>query len=391
MATAMQPPRTPFDPEGYYARLGVDPWSGLDTITAAYRRKARVLHPDVPGTGDSNAFIALKLAYDVLRNADQRAAYDRKSRQNAMPEQEPGEIEPTPFPDMPAPPTRHPRLRDLPLAVWIGMAAVLTVGIVEAALHLMSPAPPAAHEAIPANARAVPPPAPGEAPRLDYGPAPVRLAGTPNYYIVPTANPAVLWRLDADRQALVPWGQLPPFSAVQAIRLLKQNGMVEVRVTEIANGFIDAGRLTPGDTAAAARAWCTYHAGLTPTNGEVLSRGPDGPANLTLLEGSARLTLDNRSGQPAVVKIRGPNGSVIASVFLDPGGEATLEKLPDEPVRLDYAVGEAWSRACRGFAAGMRARRLTNPVAAGALGRLSIPPNPDIAQADLSDQAFQQE
>ena len=45
------------DPEGYYARLGVASDAGSEAILAAYRRKARVLHPDVPGTGNAAAFI----------------------------------------------------------------------------------------------------------------------------------------------------------------------------------------------------------------------------------------------------------------------------------------------------------------------------------------------
>ena len=54
--------RTPLDPEGYYARLGVEPWSGPEAITAAWRREARLVHPDVPVTGDAAAFMELKQA-----------------------------------------------------------------------------------------------------------------------------------------------------------------------------------------------------------------------------------------------------------------------------------------------------------------------------------------
>ena len=37
------------DPAGYYATLEVDPGAAPEAIAAAYRRKARVLHPDVAG------------------------------------------------------------------------------------------------------------------------------------------------------------------------------------------------------------------------------------------------------------------------------------------------------------------------------------------------------
>src|SRR5271154_4361242 len=115
-------PRSILDPEGYYACLGVPPWAGPETITAAYRREARRVHPDVPGTGDAGAFMALKQAYDVLIHTKTRAAYDRSARQEIPREQEPGEIGPMPVSDMTAPPTRHPRLGDLPSFVWAGMA-----------------------------------------------------------------------------------------------------------------------------------------------------------------------------------------------------------------------------------------------------------------------------
>jgi hypothetical protein len=276
------------------------------------------------------------------------------------------------------------------------MAAVLMVGAIEIGLHLNSSSSPTKRETIPATARDVPPPVADAPMQATYGPAPVRLAGTPNFYIVPTASPAMLWRADETRQNYIPWGQLPPFSAVQGLRLIKSSGMVEVKVTDSANGFIEAGRLTPGDTTAAARAWCTFHAGPTPANGELLTRGPQGQSTRQSpgqghAGGHSRLSIDNRSGQPAVVKIRSPEGAIISSVFLGPREQTTLEGLPDEPVRLDFATGEMWSRACHGFTAGMRAQRLPSLVTIGTSSRLEIPPGPAVAPVDLPDQAFEQE
>jgi hypothetical protein len=106
-------------------------------------------------------------------------------------------------------------------------------------------------------------------------------------------------------------------------------------------------------------------------------------------QGHGRLTFDNNSGQPAVVKLRSAEGAVIAAMFLGPGGEAAMEGLPDEPARVEFATGEVWSRACRGFAASMRAQRLMEPVASGS--RLAIPPGPGVASADLPDHGFLQE
>ncbi len=65
------------DPAGYYARLEVDPTASQEAIAAAFRRKAREVHPDVAGTGNTDAFMRMKASYDVLSDAGRRAAYDR--------------------------------------------------------------------------------------------------------------------------------------------------------------------------------------------------------------------------------------------------------------------------------------------------------------------------
>lgn len=367
------------DPAGHYARLGVAPWSSPGGIVAGYRRQARLVHPDVPVTGDADAFMALKQAYDILSNPERRAAYDRTANPPRE-EIEPGEIGPIVFPDMASPPTRHPRWRDLPIAVWAGMAVILLVGLVEVGRHLIFAPGAARREPIPATAREVPPLPAAESAPPPRDPAPVRLAGTPNFYVVPASTPTVLWKLDEAKRTLLPWGQLPPFSAMQGVRFDKANGTVEVRVTETANGYVEAGRLSPGDGAAAARAWCTYNSGPAPANGEVLSRAATG---------GSRLSIDNRSGQPAVVKIRRGDGAVLVSVFLNPGGAAVVEGLPADAARIEFATGEVWSRACRAFSAGMRAQALTELVTLETFGRLAIPPGPEIGLSDLTDQAFQ--
>src|ERR1700761_8422038 len=75
--------RTPLDPHGYYARLGLDPAAPQDSIATAYRAKARVLHPDVPETGSAEGFVAVKQAYDVLSNPLLRGEYDRTAQAQA--------------------------------------------------------------------------------------------------------------------------------------------------------------------------------------------------------------------------------------------------------------------------------------------------------------------
>ncbi|MGH9089443.1 MAG: DnaJ domain-containing protein, partial [Acidimicrobiales bacterium] len=62
-----------------YELLGVRPDAGDDDIKRAYRKKARELHPDANG-GDQAAeakFKEVSFAYEVLRDPDRRARYDR--------------------------------------------------------------------------------------------------------------------------------------------------------------------------------------------------------------------------------------------------------------------------------------------------------------------------
>lgn len=67
-----------YDAKRYYAFLGVDPACSDEEIRAAFRRRAKELHPDSE-SGSASDFIRLKKAYDVLAEPAKRAHYDRIS------------------------------------------------------------------------------------------------------------------------------------------------------------------------------------------------------------------------------------------------------------------------------------------------------------------------
>ena len=68
--------------------------------------------------------------------------------------------------------------------------------------------------------------------------------------------------------------------------------------------------------------------------------------------------VDSRAVQPVVVKLRDKTGAVVLSAFLEPGGHAVFDGLPEGVYHPEFAIGEVWSRTCNTFAAGMQARRM---------------------------------
>ena len=356
------------DPAGHYAMLEVDPAAAPEAIAAAYRRKARLLHPDVFGTGDATAFMRLRLAYDVLGDAARRAAYDRAAlAPNVL---ETAYFEPAP---------RRPRLSDLPVGLWAGLGAVFCLAAIMAMVQFSGPSPhpqgPIIRPFAPSAVVARPRPAP---------PAVASADGTMTHYVLPGGSDTVVWRHDTTRDNYRPAGYLPAFSSVGAVGLVTQHGLVEIRLADGGSGFIDATRLEPGDRAAARRAFCAYNAGPSPQNGEVLGRHGNG---------AVTLMISNRGPQPAVVKLRDPSGSAAATVYVAPGSTAAVADLPDAAYRPDFAIGELWSRTCNTFAAGMRAERFAVDVLPSDQSPLLIPPDLSAtpAPADISDAEFEHE
>lgn len=370
------------DPKGYYALLDVRPDATQADIAAAYRRQARLLHPDVPKTGNSDDFIAVKQAYDVLSDPDRRLAYDRSARKAALDAIEPEELGIPMAPDLVEPPMRRPRLSDLPIPVWLGFGLVIAVCAYQLTVRMSGPAPVTV--SIPATAPGAGPPTAAIQPATPVPQQPPILAGVPNHYTVPTQGQATVWRVEADTNRLVVIGQLHPFTPVQAVRLFRQPGLMEIRLSDTENGLIQAARLNAGNQVAARRAFCTYHAGVSPRAGEVLrQRG----------SGSGILALHNRSAGPAVVKLRDRAGSTTATIYLGPGEETRVGGLPDGTYRAEYGFGEVWSRTCNGFAVSAQAWRMPSFRSLAALTPLVIPPDAASAEqpSELPDQAFNQD
>ena len=193
------------DPAGFYARLGVAPTAPLEAIIAAYRAKARVLHPDIPGTGDAAAFMRMKEAYDVLADVERRAAYDRSARAAAPMTYAMPEV------DDPAWPT--PRFWDLTMVLWIVLAGGLTLASVMVVVELVrsasAPPPPMARTFVPTVPTTRP-----EAAAL----VAVPVGGVASHYVLPGGGTAVVWRRDASNDSFHPGGRIADFSAVQALR-----------------------------------------------------------------------------------------------------------------------------------------------------------------------------
>ena len=65
------------DPKGYYSALGLSPDADVDAIKAAFRLRAKRLHPDTNASIHAEAqFRHLSEAYRVLRDPDRRRRYD---------------------------------------------------------------------------------------------------------------------------------------------------------------------------------------------------------------------------------------------------------------------------------------------------------------------------
>ena len=355
------------DPAGHYATLGVDPAAPAEAVVAAFRAAARRFHPDVPETGDAEAFMRARAAYDVLGDAERRAAYDRAARAADPP---------------PAPVMADTLVRDAVAAAWRrpnGLSLSLFAGCAGFALLALAIGFAGLGRSDSRKPIALPVAAPrAVVPLRPIRPPPAPVEGIANGYILPSGGAATLWRAAPAADRYVPAGQLAAFTPVAIRHVDAQHGMVEVGAPDGSDGFVYASRLAAGDAAAAERARCIYEAGAPPANSEILSRHGS--------PGALRVEVENRRDQPAVVKLRDQAGVATASVFIAPRAVAEIDRLPPGVYRPEFAYGELWSHACRRFVAGMRAQRFASfhPLdgSRGAETRYTIPPSDGIDEPD---------
>ncbi len=72
------PPRPLLPDDDLYRRLEVPPDASFEAIEVAWRALLRRHHPDVAGTGDTEAAKAINVAHDWLSSPELRARYDRE-------------------------------------------------------------------------------------------------------------------------------------------------------------------------------------------------------------------------------------------------------------------------------------------------------------------------
>ena len=76
-----QETRSLSDPLGYYHKLGVGPLADASEIKAAFRYKAKLLHPDRNPTEEARLeFLEVAHAYQVLSDDGERDRYDSGTR-----------------------------------------------------------------------------------------------------------------------------------------------------------------------------------------------------------------------------------------------------------------------------------------------------------------------
>lgn len=87
-----------------YRVLQVDPLADQEVVQAAYRALARRFHPDVaPDLEAARQMAAINAAFDLIRDADRRATYDREHGHGGTARSDGMAAAPPPAPESPRP------------------------------------------------------------------------------------------------------------------------------------------------------------------------------------------------------------------------------------------------------------------------------------------------
>ena len=71
--------KRPGTPRTHYQVLMLDPTADADLLSTVHRRLAQRYHPDLhPGAAAYRQMLEVNRAYDVLRDPERRALYDRQ-------------------------------------------------------------------------------------------------------------------------------------------------------------------------------------------------------------------------------------------------------------------------------------------------------------------------
>ncbi|MDE2581180.1 MAG: hypothetical protein KGL52_06070, partial [Rhodospirillales bacterium] len=268
------------------------------------------------------------------------------------------------------------------VTLWIGVLVVATA----AAAWLMLAVATGPTSGLP-DGTAPPPPRPGwaqsgwaQSGRIRSAALPfARPSGPGDHFALPGLGPVTVWQDDPRAGGLRPVARLHDFAAVHVLGPGPAPRLAAIQLAGLGIGFVARVRLAAGSQQVAFQAFCADHAGAAPANGTVLARRGGGRDWFAVI---------NRDLEPAVVKLRGADGRVVGSIYLDAGGRAALRGLPHGPWTVEFAVGELWSQACGLFAAGERAQRFRFPLASGSI--LALPPDlpPRAMPVDIADRTF---
>lgn len=323
------------DVNGLYAILGLDPCASQEAIGAAFRRKAKELHPDVAGTGNAHAFISLRRAYDTLSDPIARTAYARVSQQASKQPAQHGHA------------TAGPPNANRNAKAWFLAFAIILVLSVSSATWLERSRANADLRAnrLP-NVQASPPSkqvddlsAQTKRTQPDIGGLSIVSAASPKlqmYYALAAGSPISVWH-KTPQGGYLQNGFIEPFTNVELLRSFPADHLAEVRFADGSSGYMDPRSIGPGDAMAAKEAYCLYKPGRPLNNQKILSRTGSGPY---------KITIENQGSQPAIVVMRSALGRSAITLLINAYNVAYVDQFSSGLYRPEFRFGDNWSQKC---------------------------------------------